>query len=116
MCPLPYDAMRRDSKDPRQLRYRLVLHAAEHGLKPTARAFHTTPQTVRKWVRRWGEHGWAGLVEQSRAPRNPVRRITTLSAMAVRAVRPTLSVTPGRKPTSSSQSKAGVGCFPNDDS
>ena len=76
MCPLPYDAMRHDSKDPRQLRYRLVLHAAEHGLKPTARDFHCTPQTVRKWVRRWQADGWAGLVERSRAPRNPVRQIS----------------------------------------
>jgi len=76
MCPLPYDPVRRDSKDPRQLRYRLVLHAAEHGLKPTARDFHCTPQRVRKWVRRWQADGWAGLVERSRAPRNPVRQIS----------------------------------------
>ena len=83
MCPLPYDTMRRDSKDPRQLRYRLVLHAAEHGVKPTARAFRSTPPTVRKWVRRWEAHGWDGLVEQSRAPRNPVRRISATQRQEV---------------------------------
>jgi hypothetical protein len=33
-------------------RLRLVAHARQHGIKPTARLFQTTVPTVRKWLRR----------------------------------------------------------------
>ncbi len=37
------------------------------GIKPTARLFTTTVPTVRKWPRRFKQHGPSGLLEQSRA-------------------------------------------------
>jgi transposase len=76
MTPVRYDEMRRVSKDPKVIRYRLVRYATEHGVKPAARAFDTTPKTVRKWLARW-EHGtMQGLSDQSRAPKRPKTYIT----------------------------------------
>ena len=48
-------------------RLRLVQHARQHGIKPAARAFATTVPTVRKWLRRFQQHGPSGLREHSRA-------------------------------------------------
>ena len=76
MCPPPYYDLMRNSKDPRFLRLRMVQYAAEQGVKPAARAFATTPKTVRKWLRRWKPGTLSGLEEESRAPKNPTRKIT----------------------------------------
>jgi transposase len=50
------------------LRLKMVQYALNHGVKPTARAFATTPKTVRKWVRRYREERLAGLNEMARIP------------------------------------------------
>ena len=50
------------------LRLKLVRHAQEHGVKPAARAFDTTPKTVRKWLRRYRQERLAGLNELPRIP------------------------------------------------
>jgi len=68
--------MIRQSKNPKVFRYELVRYAKEHGIKPAARAFNTTPKTVRKWVRRWEPGSMRGLADQSRAPRHPAKRIS----------------------------------------
>jgi len=44
-----------------------VESARQRGIKPTARLFATTVPTVRKWLRRFEQHGPSGLGEQSRA-------------------------------------------------
>jgi transposase len=41
------------SKDERLMRHRLVQNAKEHGIKPTARLFKCSTNTVRKWLRRF---------------------------------------------------------------
>jgi transposase len=46
-------------------RLRLVESARQRGIKPTARLFATTVPTVRKWLRRFEQHGPSGLGEQS---------------------------------------------------
>ena len=51
MGPIRYCDMIRQSKDPKVFRYELVRYAKEHGVKPTARDFGTTPKTVRKWLK-----------------------------------------------------------------
>ena len=76
MSPIPYYSMKQQSKDPRYLRLELVRHAKEQGVKPTARLFGTDPKTVRKWLRRWIPGTLEGLQDQSRAPKNPARRIS----------------------------------------
>jgi transposase-like protein len=48
-------------------RLRLVESAKHRGSKPTARLFATTVPTVRKWFRRFQQHGPSGLLELSRA-------------------------------------------------
>jgi transposase len=48
-------------------RLRLVESAGQRGIKPTARLFATTVPTVRKWWRRFRQHGPSGLQERSRA-------------------------------------------------
>ena len=68
MCPYRYYGIMRESKDPRQLRYQMVISVEKDGIRETARAFHMSRTTVRKWHRRWQELGYRGLEERSRRP------------------------------------------------
>jgi transposase-like protein len=54
------------------VRVKMVHYAAEHGIKPAARAFGCQPKIVRKWLRRWREdnHSRRSLTDRSRAPNN----------------------------------------------
>jgi len=65
----------RQSKDPKFLRWKLVTCAQQCGVKPAARAYGSTPKTVRKWLRRF-DGSLGSLADHSRAPKNPRRRIT----------------------------------------
>src|SRR2546425_13191479 len=47
----------REMKDAYNHRLRLVESAKQRGIKPTARLFVTTVLTVRKWLRRFQQHG-----------------------------------------------------------
>ena len=76
MTLIPYFKRRRESKDPKYLRFEMVRYAQEHGVKPTARLFGTTPKTIRKWLRRWQPGTLAGFDELSWAPKNPAAAIT----------------------------------------
>ena len=58
----------REMRDAYNHRLRLVQSAKRHGIKPTARLFATSTLTVRKWWRRYQQHGPSGLKEHSRAP------------------------------------------------
>jgi len=75
MCFVYSDIMRKTT-DKQHFRYQMVTFAEKHGVKPGARAFSTTTKTVRKWLYRWQEYGYAGLKDQSRAPHKPHRYIT----------------------------------------
>jgi transposase-like protein len=50
------------------LRLRMVRYAISDGIKPAARAFSTTPKTVRKWLNRYKQERLAGLNELPRIP------------------------------------------------
>jgi transposase-like protein len=63
-----YFTLVREMKSAYNHRLRLVSHARQHGVKPTARLFQTTPPTVRKWLRRFQQQGPRGRIELSRAP------------------------------------------------
>ena len=67
MCHAGYYTLMRESKDPRYLRLRLVQAARQIGIKPAARLFRCSPNTVHKWRRRF-DGSLASLSEQSRAP------------------------------------------------
>src|SRR6266702_3075984 len=58
----------REMKNAYNHRLRLVESVRERGIKPTARLFATSTLTVRKWWRRYQQHGPSGLREHSRAP------------------------------------------------
>ena len=77
MTLIPYFKIMRESKDPKYLRFEIVRYAQQHGVKPAARAFGTTPKTIRKWRRRWQPGTLTGLDELSRAPKNSATAITT---------------------------------------
>lgn len=76
MNVIPYQSLMRNSKDPKYLRLRLVQYAQEHGVKPAARQFRTTPKIVRKWLRRWQPQNLASLAVLSRAPKHHPQAIT----------------------------------------
>ena len=73
MCPLSYYQIMRNCKDKRAHRYQMVQYALSHGVKPTARVFGTSPPVVRKWLARFKEQGYAGLVDLSRKPHHSPR-------------------------------------------
>src|ERR1700675_61654 len=65
--PARYLDLVRDMKHQYDHRLRLVESAKQRGIKATARLFATTVPTVRKWLRRFQQHGPSGLLEHSRA-------------------------------------------------
>lgn len=74
MCPYPWYQVMRLSKDKKQQRYQMVVHAKEHGVKPTARLYATGPKTVRKWLRRFETGGYQALEDISRRPHHSPNR------------------------------------------
>jgi transposase-like protein len=89
MCPFPFSDIIRGSKVSARARYRLQLvrFAREHGTKPAARTFHTSPQTVRKWRRRY-DGSLQSLQDHSRAPHHSPQRVEA-KILAVRKKLPT---------------------------
>ncbi len=65
--PARYFDLVREMRDAYNHRLRLVESAQQRGIKATARFFAATVPTVRKWLRRFQQHGPSGLVEHSRA-------------------------------------------------
>jgi transposase len=82
-APVPYFDVVRHMKSAFNYRLRLVAHARQHGIKPAARAYRTTPRTVRKWLRRHQQAGLKGLQELSRAPHSCPHKITGELALRV---------------------------------
>ena len=74
MCPYDYYTVMRHAIDPKHLRLRMVRYAQEHGVKPAAQAFNSTPKTVRKWLARY-EGTLESLAEHSRAPHRRPRKL-----------------------------------------
>jgi len=70
MAPFKYYDMSRSQDHKFSLRLNMVFHAKKHGIRPTARAFDTTPKTVRRWLRRFDQGGRAALGDRSRAPKS----------------------------------------------
>jgi len=64
------------SKDKKQQRYQMVVYAKEHGVKPAARLYDTTPKTVRKWIERYDKGGYQALDDLSRRPLSSPRAIS----------------------------------------
>jgi len=77
MCPLGYYTLMRRSKDPRFMRYQMVVSLEEHGIRETARRFKTTRSTVRKWQRRYQLAGYEGLANRSKRPHRSPRAISS---------------------------------------
>ena len=49
-------------------RYLLVKFAYKNGIKPAANEFNTTPNVVRKWVKRYQEERLKGLMDKTKKP------------------------------------------------
>jgi len=73
MCHITYGQQMRNCKDKQQHRYQMVQYAMAHRVKPAARAFHTSPQVVRKWLARFQQYGYQGLADRSRRPHHSPR-------------------------------------------
>jgi transposase len=64
----------KDSKDKKQWRYQMVQKALVQGVKPVAKAFRTTPNVVRKWLKRFKTEGYSALADRSHKPHHSPRR------------------------------------------
>jgi transposase len=62
-----FDLVREMKDNAYNHRLRLVESARQRGIKPTAQLFATTVPTVRKWLRRFQQHGPSGLLARPRA-------------------------------------------------
>jgi len=83
----PYFTLVREMKNAFNHRLRLVQSAREIGIKPTAHLFQTTVPTVRKWLRRFQQHGLRGLIEHSRAPQHQPNKTPAALEQQVVALR-----------------------------
>lgn len=66
---LRYSQLRARVTSPLELRVAMVRYALVYGIKPAARAFGTSPQTIRLWLGRYRREGLAGLKERSHRPK-----------------------------------------------
>jgi transposase len=66
----------RISKDKKQQRYQMVIYAKEHGIKPAARIYGTSPKTVRKWIKRLKQNRYEALADLSRRPKSSPRALS----------------------------------------
>jgi len=89
MCPYTYYTEMRDARDPKHLRLQMVLWAQQHGVKPAARAFHTTPKTVRKWRDRY-DGRLNSLADHSRAPHHCPRKLSPAAEAKIVALKQAL--------------------------
>jgi transposase len=71
MTQLGYADLRGHVKDPLAMRTAMVRYALEHGVKPAARTYGTSPQTVRLWLKRYRSEGLSGLKERPKTARTP---------------------------------------------
>jgi len=86
MSSRPYYTMIRSKDHKFDLRLRLVIHARQHGVRPAARAFGCSRNTVRKWLRRFELNGRRALQELSRAPhRRPQKTSKRVETMVLNA-------------------------------
>ena len=83
MCPYKWYQVMRLSKDKKQQRYQMVIYAKEHGVKPTARLYATTPKTVRKWFVNLIEGGYPALDDLSRRPHVSPRAVPDAQAKKI---------------------------------
>jgi transposase len=77
----------------RAYNHRLLESAKRGGIKLTGRLFATTVPTVRKWLRRFQQHGSSGLAERPRASHRQARRTSReieQQVVALRQLLPTL--------------------------
>ena len=86
MCPNGYYTIMRESKDPRYHRLRMVQHARRCGVKPTARAFACSTNTVRKWLRRF-DGKLDSLCGISRAPHRRPNKLSPDDERVILAAR-----------------------------
>jgi len=90
MPPIAYFNVVR-GKDPLlkyETRYHMVVQADGSGIKPTARYYGVSRNTVRKWLRRYRQNHVSGLIEQSRAPHHiPHKTSTKVAARVIRLKR-----------------------------
>lgn len=87
VCPVPYFTMIRSKNISFDYRLQLVLHARTHGIKPTARAFQCSVNTVRLWLRRFNEQGLSGLKNLSRAPLSCPHKLSSEAERIILAYR-----------------------------
>jgi transposase len=85
--PARYFDLIREMRNAYNHRLRLVESVRQRGIKPTARLFLTSTLTVRKWWRRYQQHGPSGLQEHSRAPHRSPQKTSAEIEQRVLALR-----------------------------
>ncbi len=58
----------RKNKEQISIRQKMVRYAQRHGIKPAARYFGCSKNTIKEWLHRFNKHGAGGLENKSRAP------------------------------------------------
>ena len=58
------------------IRSEIVKHAQTHGIKPTAKKYGCSKNTVKKWLKEWSQKGTTGLLNRSQAPKHIPHKIS----------------------------------------
>jgi transposase len=86
MCPYDYYTIMRQSKDPKILRLKMIQYAHTHSIKRAAKFFHTTVNTVKKWLRRF-DGSLESITDRSRAPHHRPRKLDSRSEKKIIALK-----------------------------
>ena len=84
--PNPYYDLVRESRMSERLRLRMVQFAKKNGVKPSARAFGTTPKTVRKWLGRF-DGTLKSLKDRSKRPHRSPNKLSAEAEADIVAAR-----------------------------
>lgn len=75
MNSITYSEVIKDTNNPYNIRLKIAQYACAHGIKPAARYFGCSRNTVRKWARRYKQEGLRALKNKSRKPFNSPNKI-----------------------------------------
>ncbi|MCX7697993.1 MAG: leucine zipper domain-containing protein [Candidatus Goldbacteria bacterium] len=71
MYEMEYYTMMLNCKNKKLLRMKMIMHVKEYNnIAFTAKVFNTTRKTVYKWLKRYTEKGYEGLLDLSKRPKH----------------------------------------------
>ena len=98
MDRIPYRLVLKDCKEPFNNRCDIVSYAKEYGIKPTAKLYSCSKNTVRKWLRRYlADNSLKALKNRSRKPNHSPNRTPECEENEIKELRESLKKVGARR-------------------